>query len=810
MEYYAQQKQSLHNFHFGCDGEEKFFEIQQYLRRLSEANENSSCQEVIFLLENERLAVNATVLSALSPYWRGLVNSNTQDSPIVYKISPVLSSGTCGFLPLIKLLIYNGLVSVSVLYIKDVMAILRELHLEATNFILSNTGNEVETLTWENHFEVLMKGIQIMCNKQQCADLSIFVESHVIKVHRLILSSYSEVLDALFQENNKIRTLHLPGISLKSAQTLIGYMYYGKGILPPAYIEDFSKLCKCMKVKRLANKLQMHQFETKIKDKPVYEKQGNVFITSEPEIALVLKRLVLLFDVKHKTDLTLVTGNKRIYTHKSLLGMTCPSFHTVLMEEPSNEQSAILLADADPISVTAVITLLYNGSCLITRSQMNSAASYLDSGLFKLHMSNEIPSEPDSKVIPFDTVDNSEDVILSSANKEVKPIKNNMEKHENVKVHPYSYRNSTEATAVIGVQSVEGQVDTMKSADTLPKKRPRKSKSYNCDEWVTEESELKAAIVGNYPTRSLIPEKSFPCRICDKIFSSQSSLNGHMKVHSDQSSPDSTVFKKCTSSVTRRTMYKSKKSIKRNQCKFCKRIFRRGRLEEHIKSKHSRKESDDVNEDKCLEYEGLSVSQNQPGDCSRMHENKEQHLVAYFSPQKYKDDLKKLSQDSILSWNRDSSDLQCSKNKKLLQHTSQEVCDATINHPSEPIKMINIDEYQLDKSNTFVCPECGEIFNELEKFSAHAEQKGHGGLQGSCWICGVCEAAFFEEDDLTKHLVSHNTDIEGVASSNGEKQPVTIFDQDICNEVNGRLTSVDVPNDASKNNYTLHDKVESD
>lgn len=586
----------------------------------------------------------------------------------------------------------------------------------------------------------------------------------------------------------------------------------------------------------------------------------------EPEIALVMKRLLTLFDVKGKTDLTLVVGNKRIYTHKSLLGMTCPVFHTVLMEEHSNEQSAILLSDADPISVTAAITLLYNGSCLITRSQMKSAASFLDPGLFKLHMSGDTSLQTDSRTEPKGSVDSDKDLLRSPENKISSPQRRvilrggnrksevtfsdyfenssnrNMEKHGK-EVHLCSYKDSAKAAVDEDVQLSESwqkhtvagprmksrsdQVDEVNCDDTVPRKRSRRSKSYNCDEWVTEESELEAA-VGKCPTRSLVPEKSFPCSMCDKILSSKSGLNGHMKAHIGESTSDTTVSKACKNIVTSRASCNHMKSCKGKKCRFCKRYFYGKSLEKHIKLKHSHKEtevcnSNDVNEEgiHCMEPKDISTTRDLPSDASKILKNKRQNLVTFYkdsSPQKCKGkkaDPDKLSEDSSLCWTCDLCTFQCSTYKSLLQHVTdfhakdlkEGTCEPTVSHLGEPFKSATADEFQLDKNDSFVCPECGEIFSSVEKFSAHAEQKGHGSLHGSCWICGICEAAFFEENELNEHLVLHSAVVDDVPRSDNEERPITILNQETTSDVNRSLVSID---EVSKNKYTSHDKIEPD
>ncbi|XP_064110295.1 zinc finger protein 516-like [Macrobrachium nipponense] len=233
--------------------------------------------------------------------------------------------------------------------------------------------------------------------------------------------------------------------------------------------------------------------------------------------------------------------------------------------------------------------------------------------------------------------------------------------------------------------------------------------------------------------------------------------------------------------------------------------------------------SNDVTEEgiQCMEDKDISTTQNLLSDCSKILNNKRQNLVTFYknsSPQKFKGskvDPDKLSEDSSLCWTCDLCAFQCSTYKSLLQHVSdfhakdrkEDICEPTVSHLGEPFKSVTANEFQPDKSDSFVCPECGEIFSSVEKFSAHAEQKGHGSLHGSCWICGICEAAFFEENELNEHLVLHSAVVDDVPRSDNEERPVTILNQETTSDVNRCLVSVD---EVSKNKYTSNDKIEPD
>lgn len=55
----------------------------------------------------------------------------------------------------------------------------------------------------------------------------------------------------------------------------------------------------------------------------------------------------------------------------------------------------------------------------------------------------------------------------------------------------------------------------------------------------------------------------------------------------------------------------------------------------------------------------------------------------------------------------------------------------------------------------YFCPDCGESFLDILSLSAHAEALNHASVEESCWICGLCSAAFLREHELTRHMKIH-------------------------------------------------------
>ena len=335
---------------------------------------------------------------------------------------------------MIKTLLYLGKANISVTLVKDIMATLRHLHLESSSdFVLTNTGNQLESLVWENHFDQLIRGLQDLCKEQQCTDLDIFVDGHVIKVHTFVLGAYSTVLDELFREDRKIRTLHLPGVSVRSIRSLLTFMYMGKGIISLSDVEDLSGLCDSLNVKSF-RKITKNLCPNISRTEKRSENAANVFAKVVPEVKHVLKKLQVLFDQEGKADLTLLVERKRIDTHKSLLGISCPAIHAMLLEEHSNEQSAVLISDADSVSISCLLTLIYNGACFMSQSQMKVATSYLDADLFQIHFNNDsLSTLQDSLNVGKDTQEESQisfamprDVDSSHrTSKKRKPVLNN-------------------------------------------------------------------------------------------------------------------------------------------------------------------------------------------------------------------------------------------------------------------------------------------------------------------------------------------------------------------------------------------------
>ncbi|XP_047484175.1 zinc finger protein 691-like [Penaeus chinensis] len=64
-------------------------------------------------------------------------------------------------------------------------------------------------------------------------------------------------------------------------------------------------------------------------------------------------------------------------------------------------------------------------------------------------------------------------------------------------------------------------------------------------------------------------------------------------------------------------------------------------------------------------------------------------------------------------------------------------------------------KYLDNNKQNYFCPDCGESFSDIPSLSAHAEALNHASVEESCWICGLCNAAFLREDELTRHMKVH-------------------------------------------------------
>ena len=111
--------------------------------------------------------------------------------------------------------------------------------------------------------------------------------------------------------------------------------------------------------------------------------------------------------------------------------------------------------------------------------------------------------------------------------------------------------------------------------------------------------------------------------------------------------------------------------------------------------------------------------------------------------------------------------------------------------------------------SSFMCPECGKQFDNIENFSAHAEEQGHGSFDGSCWICGICKAAFFQENELNQHIASHNP-LPDQTLEPDDEEPVIGFDNMVPASTSRFLTPEEDLNDSLVDKCDLHYKSEAD
>lgn len=92
-------------------------------------------------------------------------------------------------------------------------------------------------------------------------------------------------------------------------------------------------------------------------------------------------------------------------------------------------------------------------------------------------------------------------------------------------------------------------------------------------------------------------------------------------------------------------------------------------------------------------------------------------------------------------------------------------------------------KYLDSNKQNYFCPDCGESFFDIPSLSAHAEALNHASVEESCWICGLCNAAFLREDELTRHMKVHENfmvDTQLPAHFQGEEIAVSDSVQNNC------------------------------
>ncbi|XP_071522168.1 uncharacterized protein [Panulirus ornatus] len=347
---------------------------------------NGPIPEVVIHFGEMEMKIHATLLAALSSSWRKHLHAVMhQDGQIMHHIIVDIHVRP-ELLSTLKSLIYCGSAKSSV-SLSEVMNVARALDLDYTEFLLSCNSNDLHTICWEGYQDRLTETFQFMCAHQLCTDVSILVDGHIIKAHKLILSVYSSVLKDTFQESRWIGTIHLPNIGVMNAQSLISYMYYGEALVMEMYITAFHKLCSSLEVMNLKETTKVfvqEEYEASNKEEGEYL---NIQAQITPSLRSVWGRLCQLYRGERKTDLTFLVEKKRLPANKALISVASPVIYDMLSQELTHEHSLILITDMNYESIRGLLDIIYNGSCTLANDSRAVVCSYFDSSLFDIESS---------------------------------------------------------------------------------------------------------------------------------------------------------------------------------------------------------------------------------------------------------------------------------------------------------------------------------------------------------------------------------------------------------------------------------------
>ncbi|KAK7080683.1 hypothetical protein SK128_020468, partial [Halocaridina rubra] len=381
--------------HISCKDLEKYAVLQTYLQKIAYEG-RGHVPEVTLKLAEEEVAVHATVLAALSSNWRKSLHAVDKDVKIIHTFSASVSSGH-QFLSALKCLMYCGQACLSGILEEDILTAVNELSLDNVKFVHEVVDEGSFILYWEGHSTQFINGLQVLCTNQMCCDLSIFVNGHLIRGHRLVIGAYSPVLRSIFEENSKATLLHLPGVSVASAQGLLSFMYFSRANIVNSNIQEFHDLCSCLKVDGLIY-ITKQYCTVASKGKAKMKKNKNlVKIKILPKVKGMLMRLIEYFSVKKKPDVILLAESKKITFHKAILSATCPDLHGILKEEFIDDLAVLCLSGATYSSLRSLLSVIYSGSGLFEENHVKFISSYLDENIFEIENITDIEGKMKKK-----------------------------------------------------------------------------------------------------------------------------------------------------------------------------------------------------------------------------------------------------------------------------------------------------------------------------------------------------------------------------------------------------------------------------
>ncbi|XP_047484699.1 uncharacterized protein LOC125036262 [Penaeus chinensis] len=349
--------------------------------------------EVCLRLGDEEMMIHGVLLAALSSWWRKRLDPLLQQDTLIIHNITVDIQLTHGVLYATRSLLYSGSMTVSSSLLEQVQSVTRSLNLDNHELSYSVCSNGMYLVQWTGFEEHLLRALQYMCCNQQCTDVAVVVNGHIIKAHKLILGASSPILNSAFQEDRRIRIIHLPDIKVKIAQSLITYMYFGKTCVQKDMLVDFHKLCGAFQVESLQELTK--RFAAKVTGSSDKKPKSHVTIHARvrPEAKDLWGRLQQYYTVGRNADLMLVVEDKRMLAHKTLFSAICPPIHELLVQELSNEHALVMITSMNHSLWEGILNIMYRGSCTIVGTAISTVFSYIDLSLFDIEVNEVKPAQ---------------------------------------------------------------------------------------------------------------------------------------------------------------------------------------------------------------------------------------------------------------------------------------------------------------------------------------------------------------------------------------------------------------------------------
>ncbi|CAL4062953.1 unnamed protein product [Meganyctiphanes norvegica] len=110
-------------------------------------------------------------------------------------------------------------------------------------------------LRWNNHQHNLLGVLETVLTSQQYADVSLFCEGHVIRVHKLVLLASSSHFERILQASPESQqpVIILDGTRYADLRALVDYMYRGEVNIEQDQLSSLLKTAETLKIKGLAD-----------------------------------------------------------------------------------------------------------------------------------------------------------------------------------------------------------------------------------------------------------------------------------------------------------------------------------------------------------------------------------------------------------------------------------------------------------------------------------------------------------------------------------------------------------------------------